>query len=54
MDEHLSLPVTPARYRLLMNFWVLSNQERRGCKQPARLSSSCSLLSSSPLGLYLQ
>ena len=50
----ICLPVAPAHYRLLMNFWVLSNQERRGCRQPACLSSSCSPLSSSPLGLYLQ
>lgn len=31
-------------YRLLMSFWVLSNQERIRCRQPARLSSSCSSL----------
>lgn len=56
VDEHLSLLVTPACHRLLMNFWVLSNQERVHYKQLPSLSSSCSplLILSSPLGLYMQ
>lgn len=54
------LSVTPAYHRLLMNLWVLSNQEKVQCKQPLSLSSSCSpppapwLLFFSPLSLYMQ
>lgn len=45
----ISLLGTPACHRLLVNFWVLSNQERVLYKQLPSLSSRCSPLLISPL-----